>query len=212
MTTALIVDDHPVVLQGCKRFLEEAGVDNVWVSSSFAKGFQLYRQREPDLLIVDLAVHTGVLGGLSFLQRLRIHDKRTPVIIFSMHSDPVIVSKAIALGANGYLLKETWHEEFLTAFEEVLGGGSYISREIASDLAYVGVCGSKNPLHQLSMRELQVLSFISKGRTYRGIAEDLGVSQKTVANVAAEIKSKLMADNITEILAIANKNDTASIL
>ena len=115
MTTALIVDDHPVVLQGCKRFLEEAGVDNVWVSSSFAKGFQLYRQREPDLLIVDLAVHTGVLGGLSFLQRLRIHDKRTPVIIFSMHSDPVIVSKAIALGANGYLLKETWHEEFLTA-------------------------------------------------------------------------------------------------
>ncbi|MEQ8824284.1 MAG: response regulator transcription factor [Filomicrobium sp.] len=212
MTTALVIDDHPVVLQGCKRFLEEAGVEEVWTSSSFSKGFQLFRQHKPALLIVDLSVNTGALGGLSFVQRMRLHDKKTPVIIFSMHSDPVIVSKAIALGANGYLLKETWHEEFLSAFEEVRRGGSYISREIASELAYVGVCGSSNPLHQLSMRELQVLSLISKGQTYRTIAEDLGVSQKTIANVAAEIKTKLMAENITEIMAIANKSGTASIL
>ncbi len=212
MTTVLVIDDHPVVLQGCKRFLEEAGVASVWTSSSFSKGFQLYRQHTPNLLVVDLAVHSGVLGGLTFVQRLRVHDKQTPVIIFSMHSDPVIVSKAVGIGANGYLMKETWHDEFMAAFKEVLGGGTYISREIASDLAYVGVCGSSNPLHQLSMRELQVLSMISKGHTYRSIAEDLELSQKTIANIAAEIKAKLAAENVAEMRSIANKSATASIL
>jgi two-component system, NarL family, invasion response regulator UvrY len=206
MTTALIIDDHPVVLQGCKRFLEEAGVQEVWTSSSFAKGFGLYRKHQPDLIFLDLAVQSGVLGGLSFVQRFRVHDRQTPIIVFSMHSDPVIVSRAINLGANGYLLKDTWHEEFMEAFQQVRAGGSHISHELASELAFLGIRGSSNPLHALSMRELQVLALIAEGNTYKVISDRLAVSIKTVANTASQIKVKLRATSLTELTHIANRH------
>ncbi|MFZ1070420.1 MAG: response regulator, partial [Methyloceanibacter sp.] len=63
----------------------------------------LYRVQRPDVIIVDLAMRTGALGGLSFIRRLRLHDQRTPVLVFTMHAAPVIVSRALEVGATGYL-------------------------------------------------------------------------------------------------------------
>lgn len=206
MTTTLVIDDHPVVLQGCKLFLLEAGVDDVLTSSTFAKGFSLYREHKPDLIFLDLAVQTGALGGLAFVERFRKHDSSTPIIVFSMHSDPVIASRAINLGANGYLLKDTWHEEFLEAFEAVRAGGSYISKELASELAFLGVRGSENPLHSLTMRELEVLGLIAEGRPHRLIADHLGLSLKTVANTVATLKRKLDTNSLTDLARIADRH------
>ena len=58
----------------------------------------------------------GHKGGLSFIRRLRLHDQRTPVLVFTMHSDPVIVSRALEVGATGYVLKDTSSDEVLKAF------------------------------------------------------------------------------------------------
>ena len=58
----------------------------------------------------------GQKGGLSFIRRLRLHDQRTPVLVFTMHSDPVIVSRALEVGATGYVLKDTSSDEVLKAF------------------------------------------------------------------------------------------------
>jgi two-component system invasion response regulator UvrY len=101
MTRVLVIDDHPIVLQGCRQLLEDAGVEQIVQAQSLADGFRLYRAQKPDVIIVDLAMRTGALGGLSFIRRLRLHDQKTPILVFTMHSDPVIVSRALEVGVTG---------------------------------------------------------------------------------------------------------------
>jgi len=71
MTLVLVIDDHPIVLQGCRQLLEDAGVDRIMQAQSLADGFRIYRNQKPDVIIVDLAMHTGALGGLSFTIKQR---------------------------------------------------------------------------------------------------------------------------------------------
>src|SRR5688572_1607548 len=98
LMNVLIIDDHPVVIQGCRRLLEDMGVAEVLVASTLSEGFRLYRQKDPDMIIVDLSMQSGALGGLSFIRRLRVHDERTPVLVLSMHFDRMIVSRALEVG------------------------------------------------------------------------------------------------------------------
>jgi len=95
VTQVLFIDDHPIVLHGCRRLLEDAGVENIVHAQSWADSSRVYRMRRPDMIIVDLAIRTGALGGLSFIRRLRLHDQRTPVLMLTRHNDPIIVSRAI---------------------------------------------------------------------------------------------------------------------
>ncbi len=131
----LIIDDHPIVIQGCRRLLEDMGVEEMLVAASPSDGFRLYRGKQPDMIIVDMSMQSGALGCLSFIRRLRIHDGRTPILVLSMHSDRMIVSRAIEMAANGYLLKDTSSEEFMKAFRAVRDGGQYLGPELASPLA-----------------------------------------------------------------------------
>ena len=78
MTRALVIDDHPIVLQGYRQLLEDAGVEHIVQAQSLADGFRLYRMERPDVIIVDLAMRTGALGVLSFIRRLRLHDQLRP--------------------------------------------------------------------------------------------------------------------------------------
>lgn len=203
MTKVLVIDDHPIVLQGCKRVLQDVGVEQVFQAASLAQGFRQYRAQKPDVIIVDLAVSTGALDGLTFVRRLRIHDRKTPILVFSMHGDPVIVSRALEVGANGFLLKDTWSDEFLKAFQRVRDGGSYLSHELASEVAFINARGVNNPLKSITIRELQTLSLIAEGKPYNVIAEELNVSYKTIANTAAQIKNKLGVRTLPELMRIA---------
>ena len=93
MSHVLVIDDHPIVLQGVTQLLEDAGVNQISQARSLADGFRLYRTKKPDMIIVDLSVGIGTLSGLSFIKRLRLHDQQTPILVLTMHSDPVIVSR-----------------------------------------------------------------------------------------------------------------------
>jgi len=194
MTKVLVIDDHPIVLQGCKQVLEDAGVESVTQAATLVEGFRLYRTNRPDVIVVD---------GISFIRRLRIHDKTTPILVFSMHADPVIVSRTLQVGATGYLLKDTWSDEFIKAFQKVREGQPYISHELASEVAFMEARGTASPLRALTLRELHTLSLIAEGKSYGSIADELHVSYKTVANTASLIKTKLGAKSLPELMRIA---------
>jgi two-component system, NarL family, invasion response regulator UvrY len=203
MTRVLVVDDHPIILEGCVQLLKAAGVDQIVQAQSATEGFRLYRTQKPDVVILDLAMRTGTLNGLSFLRRLRLHDQETPILVFTMHSDSVIVSRALGLGATGYVLKDTSPEEFQKAFEQVRDGKPYLSHDVAADVAFKQAREKTNPLRRLTLRELQTLALVAEGKPYGIIADQLNVSYKTVANTCTQLKGKLGAQTLPELMRIA---------
>jgi two-component system, NarL family, invasion response regulator UvrY len=200
MTSVLIIDDHPIVLQGCRRMLEDAGVETVFEARDVASGYRLYRRRHPDVVIADLAMQGSGLGGLPLVRRIRSHDPRARILVFSMHRDPIIVARALEAGATGYVLKDTSSEELLKAFDKVRAGKPYLSDDLAMQVALVHSSSRRNPLADLTPRELQTLSLLAEGKPYGQIAEELSVSYKTVVNLSSQLKQKLDVRNLPELI------------
>src|SRR5262249_26138640 len=118
-------------------------------------------------------------------RRMRSHEPGTCILVFSMHSDPMIVARALEAGATGYLLKDTSSDELMKAFEQVRSGKPYLSEDLAMRVALLRTGVELNPLVDLTPRHSQILSLLAKGKTYSSIAEELGVSYKTVVNRCA---------------------------
>ena len=203
MTSVLIIDDHPIVLQGCRRMLEDAGIAVVLEARDAVSGYRLYRRHRPDMVIVDLAMQGSGLGGLPLIRRIHAHDKGVRILVFSMHSDPIIVARALEAGASGYVLKDTSSEELLEAFEKVRAGKPYLSNDLAMQVALVHTAARQNPLAELTPRELQMLALLAEGKPYGRIAEEINVSYKTVVNVSSQLKQKLDARNLPELIRTA---------
>lgn len=70
MTSVLIVDDHPIVLQGCRRILEDDGIKTIFEASNTATGYELFRKHSPDVVVIDLSIRDSVLAGLSLIRRI----------------------------------------------------------------------------------------------------------------------------------------------
>jgi two-component system, NarL family, invasion response regulator UvrY len=201
MTSVLIIDDHPIVLQGCRRMLEDAGIKTVLEARDAASGYRLYRRHRPDVVIVDLAMQEGGLRGLDVIRRMRSHDQRSRILVFSMHSDPIIAARALEAGATGYVLKDS--DELMKAFDQVRTGTPYLSNDLAMQVALVRTGVRANPLADLTRRELQILSLLAEGKPYGRIADELSVSYKTVVNACSQLKQKLNAKNLPELIRVA---------
>src|SRR5262249_52741970 len=120
-----------------------------------------------------------------------------------MHSDPIIVARVLEAGATGYVLKDTSSDELVKAFEKVRVGTPYLSGELAMQVALVRTGARRDPLADLTPRELQTLSLLAKGKPYGEIADDLHVSYKTVVNLSSQLRQKLEARNLPELIRVA---------
>ena len=203
MTKVLIIDDHPIVLQGCRRMLEDVGVTDVIEAGDARSGYRLFSGKRPDIVIVDLGLQDAGLGGLELIRRIRTDDIDVRILVFSMHSDPVIVARALQAGASGYVVKDTSPENFIEAFKKVRLGMRYLSDDLAMQVAFTNTPGRQNPLADLTPRELQTLSLLAEGKPYNRIAAELNVSYKTVVNVCSQLKQKLNVENLPELIRIA---------
>lgn len=203
MTSVLIVDDHPIVLQGCRRVLEDAGMGPILEARDPDAGYQLYRRHRPDVVMVDLAMHEAGLAGLSLIRTIRQHDARARILVFSMHSDPVIVGRALQEGATGYLLKDTSSDELVQAVRKVRVGTPHLSAALAMEVALAGTGVRRNPLAELTPRELQTVGLLAQGKSYGRIAEELNVSYKTVVNVCYQLRQKLDVRTLPELIRVS---------
>jgi two-component system invasion response regulator UvrY len=199
----LVIDDHPVVIQGCRQLLEGMEVREVLTASGLAEGFRLYRRKRPDMVVTDLSIHGRELAGLSFIRRVRLFDIRTPILVLTMHDDPVVAGRALEAGANGYLLKDMAAEELSAAFRHLREGRIYLSRALAPRVTVTDEEGGGSPLSAMTRRELQTLSRIAEGKPYGAIASELSISYKTVVNTCAQLKTKLGVRTLPELMRIA---------
>ena len=196
----LLVDDHAVVREGVRRLLSVFVEATVLEATSGREALAVFRAEKPEVVILDLNLPGA--GGLDLLRRLLIDDPKTKILIFSMHTTPLYVARALQAGARGYISKGAAADEFVEAIRRVMAGGKYVERDLAADLA-VNVLGSEDSGKALSARELDIMRLLAKGKGLSDIADALGISYKTVANTCTSIKHKLLVERTSDLIRLA---------
>ena len=202
MTDVLIADDHPVVLRGFRRLMEEASDVCLHEATDPIGAYRIFHRLRPAVVVTDLTFQGDGLAGLSLIRRVRALEPATRILAFSMHDDPVIVARALESGATGYVLKDTASGDLYHAFERVQAGESYLDPALAAEVALLRAAARPDPLAALTTRERQILALLGAGRSHGAIAEDLAVSYKTVANACSQMRHKLGARSLADLIRI----------
>ena len=143
-------------------------------------------------------------SGLEFIKDLRAAEPTLTILVVSMHDEVVHAERALRAGARGYIMKEAGGENLLTAIRQVLRGEVYVSprmsARILDGLSSARPRGSSSPIEKLTDREFEIFQLIGQGKSTRDIAEQLGLSTKTVDVHRSHIKEKLGLNDVTALI------------
>lgn len=188
MTRILVVEDHTLLRQSLVKTLGvEDGFVVVGEASRGDDAVSSAARTQPDIVLLDITIPGG--GGLEVAERLRASSSPPRLIFLTMHDDDVSISKAIALGADGYVLKTASTDELLHALRTVSAGGSYLSPAIARRV--IEIASARSTGTALTEREMEILHLLAAGARPAEVGEKLFVSLKTVKNHLTNIYSKL---------------------
>src|SRR5262245_39690393 len=207
MTTALIVDDHPIVRAGLRRLLAGEPQLEVCEAASGREALNIVRDRTPDVVVLDL--NLPGIGGLEVIARIRTIEPGARILVLSMHEDQIHVTRALQAGAAGYVTKNAPPEELLEAIRRVAAGHTYIEHDLAEELVFANLGTPYDPFKDLSGRDLEILRLLAKGFTLLQIAETIGISYKTAANNCSQIKAKLGTASTAGLIRIAIQSGLA---
>lgn len=191
----IIADDHAVVRQGIRAVLEEVeGLEVVAEAGDGEEALALADEHRPDVVVLDVTMPGKT--GLEVAKELRDAGTGVRVLILSMHDEPEYVLEAVRAGADGYVLKDVAPSELRAAVTAVREGREYFSGRVTHQLS-VGLRKEleeeqrKSRIESLTPREVEVLIQVARGLTNRGIAEDLGISPRTVETHRERVMAKL---------------------
>ncbi|WP_394760463.1 response regulator [Phenylobacterium sp.] len=195
----LLVDDHAIVRTGLRKLLAMVSDAEILEAKTGRESLVIAKAHHLDMIILDL--NLPELGGIELLSRLR-QNSDVPILVLSMHAEPLYVTRALEAGAQGYVSKNASPEELLTAIRQVGGGGRYVEQEIAQALVLYSTVPAAS-LAQLAPRDLEILRLLAAGRSLGEIAEALGLGYKTIANNCSLIKTKLGVTKTADLLRLA---------
>ena len=210
--TILLAEDHMVVREGFRKLLAaEADLEVVGEAQTGRQAVALARKLRPAVVVMDIAM--PLLNGLEATRQIRKAIPGAKVLILSAHNDDAYVEQAIAFGAVGFLVKQTFSHDLSRAIREVQNGNTFFSPSIAGRLhnqkSPNGGGPLKKKLAHLSSRELEVLQLIAEGKANKQTAVELGISIKTVEKHRQNLMSKL---NIHEISGLTRYAIAAGII
>jgi DNA-binding NarL/FixJ family response regulator len=190
-----IVDDHPLVREWLGNLLRlEEDIQVCGDAEEPPAALRAMIASPPDVAVVDLSLKRG--SGQTLIKDLQAQVPSTRILVLSMHEEISDVERALRAGALGYVMKRESTGQIVTAIRHVHAGRVYADPHVLASLAerMIGrpLGGTTNVAESLSDRELDVFRRLGQGHATRRIAEDLGVSQKTVQAYCARIKAKLV--------------------
>jgi DNA-binding NarL/FixJ family response regulator len=204
-TRIVIVDDHPIVRLGIRQMLAaERDLEVCGEAASADAAKQFIASTPTDLAIVDLSLEQGT--GLDLIRTLRESAPALPVLVLSMHDEALFAERVLRAGARGYIMKREAITGLVGAIRQVLSGRIYVSEHMAQTvLERLGHDGAApdNPLANLTDRELEVFDLIGRGMSTAAIAEQMGVSTKTIETYRSNIKTKLNLKDATDLIRFA---------
>ncbi len=205
MTTVLLVDDHAVVREGLRTFLNlQDGIDIVGEAADGREAVREALRLDPDVVLMDLVMPE--LDGVGAMRRLRDEAPRSRVIVLTSFLDEERLLPAIQAGAAGYLLKNAQPSELARAIHAAQRGETIIDPTAAARLVEAIAANPTRVIaepERLTRREREVLELIAAGRSNKRIAFELGISEKTVKTHVGHLLAKLGVTDRTQAALLA---------
>lgn len=194
----LVADDHEVVRAGLVGLLNDTEIEVIAQAADGEKAVELARELKPDVVLLDIRMADS--DGLTALSRIKTDQPSVPVLLLSSYDNPTYVARAVALGAQGYLLKGCTRDELLTALRAAAAGDNIWTREelrrVTGALATPRVSADIDV--PLTQRESEVLRQLAHGLTNKEIAQSLTISYETVKEHVQHILRKIGVSDRTQ--------------
>ncbi|MCG8641489.1 MAG: response regulator transcription factor [Desulfobacterales bacterium] len=205
--TIVIADDHTIVREGLMRLLkEENGMSVVGEARDGREAVNQVLSLEPDVVIMDIAMPK--LNGIEASRQVKQSDKKTKIIILSMHDHSRYIRELLGIGVSGYLLKNSASKDIVKAVIKAMKGETYLSPSISTrvieDYVELNRKSLEDELYDsLSNREREVFQMMAEGSSTKKIAETLCVSPSTIKSHRSNIMEKLKMDNLSQLIQYA---------
>jgi two-component system, NarL family, response regulator len=194
----LIADDHPAMREGLAALLErQPDFEVVALAQNGKEAIALYRQHQPDILLLDLSMPS--MDGTEVITAIRTEFAKARIMILTTYDGDEDIYRALRAGACGYLLKDVASQELFTGIRNVHAGQKYLMSQVAYKLT------DRFQGSELTERELEVLALMVQGKSNSEISAELNVVEGTVKFHVRNILQKLGVSDRTQAVIVALK-------
>jgi DNA-binding NarL/FixJ family response regulator len=198
----ILADDHTLVRGGIRRIVEsQPRYEVIAEAQNGAETIEALRAHPADVLVLDLNMNG--LEGIDVLRHTKASHPDVKVVILTMHAGREYVSRALAEGADGYLLKDSAVQDLASALDAVMSGGTFFSPAIQHTMAEMVRTGPRQGLQVLTDREREVLTLIARGMSTKEIASELAIGARTVETHRANLMRKLGVKSVALLTQVA---------
>ncbi len=204
----MIADDHSLIREGLKQLLEFDGtIKVVCEASNGVECLDKLHTFNPDVLLLD--INMPEMNGIEVLKKMKEDQSQVKVLILTVHNETDYLMKAVDIGVDGYILKDSESQELKKAIKAVKDGENYIQPSLIPALnnQLVNRDTDKDKISSLTNRELEVLVQVANGMFNKEIATNLNISERTVKNHISNIFKKIDVSDRTQAAVFAIKNN-----
>jgi DNA-binding NarL/FixJ family response regulator len=195
MVRVLLAEDHKMVRQGTRMYLEAMGVEIIGEATTGVEAVKLARDLNPDVIVMD--IHMPELTGIEATRRIRQENSDIRVLILTAYDDPAYVHALLEAGADGFVLKTAELSALYSALQEVAIGHTAFDAETLQKAAQYRE-GVSTLVEGLTDREIDVLTYAARGLTNKQIGKELFISDRTVQGHLQNIYQKFGVATRTE--------------
>ena len=204
----MLADDHALMREGIKHLLEfDGSIEVIEEANDGIECLEKLKKINPDILLLD--INMPDMNGIEVLEEIKKRNMPIKVLMLTVHSEVEYLIKAVDVGANGYILKDSGSLELKQAINSIMNNDSYIQPSLlpALNSRLINRDIDKEKLESLTKREIEILTQVAGGMFNKEIANNLDISERTVKNHISNIFKKIDVSDRTQAAVFAIRNN-----